>query len=109
MKIDAKHIAEIAKLVDDNTINRPTAKSIISRIIKTGELPSDIIKKEKQTTTIINDETILLESIDKIFNEEKKATLDAKHNPTAINFLLGKIMRMTKGRADPKITTILLL
>jgi aspartyl-tRNA(Asn)/glutamyl-tRNA(Gln) amidotransferase subunit B len=107
-KIDAKHIAEIAKLVDDNTINRPTAKSIISRIIKTGELPSDIIKKEKQTTTIINDETILLESIDKIFNEEKKATLDAKHNPTAINFLLGKIMRMTKGRADPKITTILL-
>jgi aspartyl-tRNA(Asn)/glutamyl-tRNA(Gln) amidotransferase subunit B len=108
MKIDAKHIAEIAKLVDDNTINRSTAKSIISRIIKTGELPSDIIKKEKLTTTIINDEKILLESIDRIFKEEKKATLDAKQNPTAINFLLGKIMRLTKGRADPKITTILL-
>src|ERR687897_828173 len=108
MKIDAKHIAEIAKLVDENTINRSTAKSIISRIIKTGELPSDIIKKEKQMTTIINDEKILLESIDMIFKEEKKATLDAKQNPTAINFLLGKIMRLTKGRADPKITTILL-
>jgi aspartyl-tRNA(Asn)/glutamyl-tRNA(Gln) amidotransferase subunit B len=108
MKIDAKHIAEIAKLVDDNTINRSTAKSIISRIIKTGELPSDIIKKEKQATTIINDEKILLESIDRIFKEEKKATLDAKQNPTAINFLLGKVMRLTKGRADPKITTILL-
>src|SRR5215204_3116995 len=108
IKIYAKHIAEIAKLVDENTINRSTAKSIISRIIKTGELPSDIIKKEKQMTTIINDETILLESIDRIFKEEKKAMLDAKQNPTAINFLLGKIMRLTKGRADPKITTILL-
>ena len=107
-KIDAKHIAEIAKLVDDNTINRPTAKSIISRIIKTGELPSDIIKKEKQKITTINDEKILLESIDKIFQEEKKAVLDAKQNPTAINFLLGKIMKFTKGRADPKMTTILL-
>jgi aspartyl-tRNA(Asn)/glutamyl-tRNA(Gln) amidotransferase subunit B len=107
-KIDAKHIAEIAKLVDDNTINRPTAKSIISRIIKTGELPSDIIKKEKQKITTINDKKILLESIDKIFEEEKKAVLDAKQNPTAINFLLGKIMKFTKGRADPKITTILL-
>ncbi|HET9806344.1 MAG TPA: Asp-tRNA(Asn)/Glu-tRNA(Gln) amidotransferase subunit GatB [Nitrososphaeraceae archaeon] len=107
-KIDAKHIAEIAKLVDDNTINRPTAKSIISRIIKTGELPSEIIKKEKQKITTINDEKILLESIDKIFEEEKKAVLDAKQNPTAINFLLGKIMKFTKGRADPKITTILL-
>jgi len=107
-KIDAKHIAEIAKLVDDNTINRSTAKSIISRIIKTGELPSDIIKKEKQKITTINDERILLESIDKIFQEEKKAVLDAKQNPTAINFLLGKIMKFTKGRADPKITTVLL-
>jgi aspartyl-tRNA(Asn)/glutamyl-tRNA(Gln) amidotransferase subunit B len=107
-KIDAKHIAEIAKLVDDNTINRPTAKSIISRIIKTGELPSDIIKKEKQKITTINDKKILLESIDKIFEEERKAVLDAKQNPTAINFLLGKIMKFTKGRADPKITTILL-
>ena len=107
-KIDAKHIAEIAKLVDDNTINRSTAKSIISRIIKTGELPSDIIKKEKQKITTINDEKILLESIDKIFKEEKKAVLDAKQNPTAINFLLGKIMKFTKGRADPKITTVLL-
>ena len=102
MKINSKHIAEIAKLVDDNTINRSTAKSIISRIIKTGELPSDIIKKEKQMTTIINDEKILLESIDRIFKEEKKATLDAKQNPTAINFLLGKIMRLTKGRAIQK-------
>src|SRR5574339_608223 len=33
-KIGPKHIAEIAKLVDENTINRSTAKSIISKIIK---------------------------------------------------------------------------
>jgi aspartyl-tRNA(Asn)/glutamyl-tRNA(Gln) amidotransferase subunit B len=107
-KIGPNHIADIAKLVDENTINRSTAKSIISKIIKTGELPSDIIKKEKQQMTIINDKKVLLESIDKIFEEEKKAVLDAKQNPTAINFLLGKIMKFTKGRADPKITTVLL-
>ena len=107
-KIGPKHIAEIAKLVDENTINRSTAKSIISKIIKSGELPSEIMKKEKQQVTIINDKEILLESIDKIFEEERKAVLDAKQNPTAINFLLGKIMKFTKGRADPKITTVLL-
>ena len=107
-KIGPKHIAEIAKLVDENTINRSTAKSIISKIIKSGELPSEIVKKEKQQVTIINDKEILLESIDKIFEEERKAVLDAKQNPTAINFLLGKIMKFTKGRADPKMTTVLL-
>ncbi|HET8793367.1 MAG TPA: Asp-tRNA(Asn)/Glu-tRNA(Gln) amidotransferase subunit GatB [Nitrososphaeraceae archaeon] len=107
-KIGPKHIAEIAKLVDENTINRSTAKSIISKIIKSGELPSEIMKKEKQQVTIINDKEILLESIDKIFEEERKAVLDAKQNPTAINFLLGKIMKFTKGRADPKMTTVLL-
>jgi Asp-tRNA(Asn)/Glu-tRNA(Gln) amidotransferase B subunit len=33
---------------------------------------------------------------------------DAKVNSSAINFLVGKVMKMTKGRADPKIVTQLI-
>jgi Asp-tRNA(Asn)/Glu-tRNA(Gln) amidotransferase B subunit len=29
--------------------------------------------------------------------------IDAKNNANAANFLLGKVMQLTKGRADPKI------
>lgn len=102
MKINANHIAEIAKLVDNNKINRTTAKNIIGKIIKTGELPSKLINEKE--VTMITDEQILNETINKIFEEGKNAVIDTKKNINAINFLLGKVMMATRGRADPKIT-----
>jgi aspartyl-tRNA(Asn)/glutamyl-tRNA(Gln) amidotransferase subunit B len=102
LKIGSKHIAELAKLVDQNIINRNTAKSILSRIVNTGEMPSQVI--EKTDTTKINDKKVISEAVESIFNSEKSAVKDAKQNPNAANFLLGKVMQLTKGRADPGIT-----
>lgn len=102
MKINADHIVEIARLVDENVINRTTAKNVLSKIIKTGELPSKIIN-EKQVF-LITDENVLNKTICDIFEEEKNAVADAKKNPTVINYLLGKVMRATSGRADAKVT-----
>ena len=101
LKIEAKHIAELVKLIDQNTINRNTAKIILNQIIKTGEMPSQVAQKDDALK--IDDRNIILEAIESIFKSEKSAVNDAKRNPNATNFLLGKIMQFTKGRADPKI------
>src|ERR671931_256384 len=101
LKIEAKHIAELVKLIDQNTINRNTAKIILNQIIKTGEMPSQVAQKADALK--IDDRNIILEAIESIFKSEKSAVNDAKRNPNATNFLLGKIMQFTKGRADPKI------
>jgi aspartyl-tRNA(Asn)/glutamyl-tRNA(Gln) amidotransferase subunit B len=101
LKIEAKHIADLAKMVEQNIVNRSTAKMILSQIIKTGEMPSQVA--EKTNASKINDRSVLLEAIESIFSSEKSAVKDAKQNPNAANFLLGKVMRLTKGRADPKI------
>ena len=39
-------------------------------------------------------------TIDLIFKDEILAVNDAKANPNAVNYLLGKVMKYTKGRAD---------
>jgi aspartyl-tRNA(Asn)/glutamyl-tRNA(Gln) amidotransferase subunit B len=101
LKVEAKHIAELVKLIDQNTINRNTAKIILNQIIKTGEMPSQVAQKADALK--IDDRNIILEAIESIFKSEKSAVNDAKRNPNATNFLLGKIMQFTKGRADPKI------
>ena len=101
LKIEAKHIANLAKLVDENTINRSTAKMILRQIIKTGELPSQLARKTNASK--IDDAGVISEAVESIFLREKSAVIDAKNNANAANFLLGKVMQLTKGRADPKI------
>ena len=42
--------------------------------------------------------------IDEVFKEEEKAVIEAKQNPDTINYLVGRVMRKTKGKADPTTT-----
>ena len=100
LKIGPEHIADLAKLVDQDTINRATAKQILGQIIRTGEMPSHVAKKTKASK--IYDTGELTQAIESVFNAEQAAVRDAKRNPNAANFLLGKVMQLTKGRADPK-------
>jgi aspartyl-tRNA(Asn)/glutamyl-tRNA(Gln) amidotransferase subunit B len=99
MKIRPEHIADMAKLVDQGTISRATAKQILSQIVKTGEMPSHVAKKMEAGK--IDDARELGKAIESVFNAEQAAVQDAKRNPNAANFLLGKVMQLTKGRADP--------
>jgi aspartyl-tRNA(Asn)/glutamyl-tRNA(Gln) amidotransferase subunit B len=101
LRIEAKHIAALVRMIDQNIINRSIAKMILSRITKTGEMPSDVL--DKMNASIIDSKDIISETIESIFRSEKSAVRDAKQNPNAANFLLGKVMQLTGGRADPKI------
>jgi aspartyl-tRNA(Asn)/glutamyl-tRNA(Gln) amidotransferase subunit B len=100
LKIGPEHIADLAKLVDQDTINRATAKQILSQIVRTGEMPSHVAKKTQAAK--IDDAGALAQAIESVFKSEQAAVQDAKRNPNAANFLLGKVMQVTKGRADPK-------
>lgn len=100
-RIEAKHIAELVRMIDQNIINRNIAKMILSQITKTGEMPSYAL--DKMNASIIDSKDIISETIESIFKSEKSAVRDAKQNPNAPNFLLGKVMQLTGGRADPKI------
>jgi len=101
LKIKPEHIADLAKLVDEQVVNRVTAKQILSQVVKTGEMPSQVAKKLHVSK--IDDVGALAEVITTIFESEKAAVHDAMHNPNVANFLLGKVMQVTKGRADPRI------
>lgn len=100
IKIDEKHIAELARLVDENKINRTIAKKILTQIVSSGEMPTKIIDRSELTK--IGDSKTILEFIEQVFVSEKNAINDANKNPNVANFLLGKVMQKTKGSIDPK-------
>jgi aspartyl-tRNA(Asn)/glutamyl-tRNA(Gln) amidotransferase subunit B len=106
MKIEPKHMAELAKLVDEKKISRSTAKQIFTEAFRSGQAPSQLLGKTDSSQ--INDENFIANAVDLVFSSEESAVEDAKVNSSAINFLVGKVMKMTKGRADPKIVTQLI-
>jgi aspartyl-tRNA(Asn)/glutamyl-tRNA(Gln) amidotransferase subunit B len=101
LKVGPAHIADLAKLVEEGVVNRATAKQILGQVVKSGEMPSAVAKSTQASK--IDDTGALLQAIDAVFAAEAAAVADAKKNPAAANFLLGKVMQQTKGRADPKV------
>ena len=106
LKIEAKHMAELVSMLDQNMINRSIAKTILGQVTKTGQMPSQIL--DKMNASIIDNRVIISETIERIFESEKSAVRDARQNPSVTNFLLGKVMQLTRGRADPKIAMSLI-
>jgi aspartyl-tRNA(Asn)/glutamyl-tRNA(Gln) amidotransferase subunit B len=100
LKVGPEHIADLARMVEKGTVNRATAKQILAQVVRTGEMPSQVAKKTQASK--IDDAAALAQAVDAVFAAEAAAVADAKKNPAAANFLLGKVMQHTKGRADPK-------
>ncbi|MFB5612747.1 MAG: Asp-tRNA(Asn)/Glu-tRNA(Gln) amidotransferase GatCAB subunit B, partial [Nitrosarchaeum sp.] len=87
-------------------IARNSAKNALYEIIKTGKQLSDIISEFDLGN--VSDESELLKIVESVISEEPQAVEQAKSNTQTINYLVGKVMQKTKGKADPKLTLDLL-
>jgi Asp-tRNAAsn/Glu-tRNAGln amidotransferase B subunit (PET112 homolog) len=81
-------------------------KNALYEIVKTGNNISQIISDLDLGN--VSDESELTGIIQEIITSEPQAVEQAKSNPQTINYLVGKVMQKTKGKADPKLTLDLL-
>jgi len=105
-KITATHLKDLADSIQSGKISRNSAKNALYEIVKTGKDLSQVILELDLGN--VSDESELLEIIKAVISEEPQAVEEAKSNPQTINYLVGKVMQKTKGKADPKLTLDLL-
>ncbi len=105
-KITAVHLRDLADSIQSGKIARNSAKNALHEIVKTGKDLSKIISELDLGN--VSDESELLEIIQQVISEEPQAVEQAKSNPQTINYLVGKVMQKTKGKADPTTTLDLL-
>ena len=105
-KITATHLRDLANSIQSGKISRNSAKNALYEIVKTGNDLSQIISDLDLGN--VSDESELTEIIQEIISKESQAVEQAKSNPQTINYLVGKVMQKTKGKADPKLTLDLL-
>jgi aspartyl-tRNA(Asn)/glutamyl-tRNA(Gln) amidotransferase subunit B len=105
-KLNAEHLSDLVESIKSNKITRASAKSALDEIIKNGSPLQQIIID--LDLGHVSDEGELSDIILQVLNEEIKAVKEAKQNPEIVNFLVGKVMQKTRGKADPELTLSLL-
>ena len=105
-KLKPIHLKEIADSIQSGKIARTSAKNALYEIVKTGKKLSNVISELDLGN--VSDESELLQIIESVISEEPQAVEQAKSNPQTINYLVGKVMQKTKGKADPNVTLNLL-
>jgi len=105
--ITPENFAEFISLLYFNNITSNIAKNILKEMFNTGKDPSDII--EGSGLTEVKDESELEKIITEVIAENPSAVEDWKKGKSnAFQFLIGKTMAKTQGRANPEKTTKIL-
>jgi len=105
-RLTPEHLADLADMIASNKITRNSAKSALQEIVKSGKSVQEIISQTGLGK--ISDESEITNVINEVALQEPAAIQQAKENPQTINYLVGKVMQKTKGKADP-VTTLKLL
>jgi aspartyl-tRNA(Asn)/glutamyl-tRNA(Gln) amidotransferase subunit B len=85
-----------------STINISTAKSVFEEMYKTGKNSDDIIKERGLSQ--ISDTGELEKIVAEVINSNIQPVADYRSGKeTALKFLVGQVMKATKGRANPQV------
>ncbi|MCB0194276.1 MAG: Asp-tRNA(Asn)/Glu-tRNA(Gln) amidotransferase subunit GatB [Anaerolineae bacterium] len=102
VKTQPKQIVDLIKLVTANTINQSAAKKVFGVMFETGRDPQAIVKELGLQQ--ISDADQLIEIAQKVIADNPDPVEQFKNGKeTVINFLVGQIMRATRGKANPKL------
>ncbi|NVM55875.1 MAG: Asp-tRNA(Asn)/Glu-tRNA(Gln) amidotransferase subunit GatB [Candidatus Helarchaeota archaeon] len=92
----------LLKRIDEEIISRRSAKKVLMDMVDEGKPPDQIIEEDAHHR--IGDVEEIKNIAWQVVKENQKATQDAIQDDSAINFLVGQVMKRTRGTADPQIT-----
>ena len=96
------------KLIDTNVISSAIAKKVFIDMFETGKMAKQIV--DEKGLVQITDTKAIEEIIVKVVDNNSQSVSDyLAGKDKAIGFLVGQIMKETKGKANPKIVNELLL
>ncbi len=97
-----KALGQLISIVKEGKINNNTGKKVLKEMLDTGKDPETIVKE--QGLIQISDEGELKGIIEKILNDNEQSIIDFKNGKDrALGFLVGQIMKASRGKANPQI------
>ncbi|CAI8035327.1 Aspartyl/glutamyl-tRNA(Asn/Gln) amidotransferase subunit B [Geodia barretti] len=100
--VTPQRLADLLALVADGTLSTSLAKTVLEEMYATGGEPADIVRE--QGLGQISDTGAIEAAVAEAIAANPKAVADyISGKDTAARFLMGQVMRLTKGQAQPEL------
>ncbi len=107
-QITPENFAELAVTISQGKINSTAAQVVLKEMWQTSNDPTHIIQEKKLEQ--VQDEALLGKFIQEVIQENPSAVQDyQKGKENAVQFLVGQIMKKTRGQANPQIIRELII
>ncbi len=106
-KVTPNHLSELIQLIKDQTISGKIAKSVLPDVFETGKTPKQIV--EEKGLSQISDASAIESIVDQAIEDNPGPAQDYRDGKQkAIGFLVGQVMKATRGKANPQMVNQLL-
>ena len=107
VKITPSHIADMEKTKEDGKIRAKQGKEVFAQMYETNQMPSQIIKEKGME--VVNDSGEIDKIVQDVIASNPKAVEDFKSGKTnVVGWLMGQVMKISHGKANPKQATEIL-
>lgn len=106
LKLKPENFAKLLVMLNDRKLSGTLAKQVLAEIYKEDQDPE--LYASEHGMMVMNDTEALKKIAAEVVAANPKVVADISKNPNAVKFLVGQVMRATKGKADPKIAEALL-
>lgn len=95
------HLVEVLELISSNKITRQTGQRLMELLVEKDVNVKNYVKEQKLES--VSDTKELEDVCKRVIKENEKAVNEyLEGNEKSFNFVVGQVMRLTKGKGDPK-------
>ena len=106
--ISPSDLAELIKFIEKDLISNKQAREIFDKMLTEGKKASSFIEQSK--TLLINDGNLLKTHIENVLKDNPSLVNDYKNGKTkVVGYIVGKVMSLTNGKANPSMTNKLVV
>ena len=106
--VSPEHLRELITLVDDGTVSISMAKKVLEEVFESGDSPGRVVQEKGYTQ--ISDSSVVKTAVAKAIDANPQAVTDYMGGKeTAAKFLVGQVMKITKGQAKPDLVNELVV
>jgi aspartyl-tRNA(Asn)/glutamyl-tRNA(Gln) amidotransferase subunit B len=101
IRLTPSALAELVALTEDKTLNSTKAKEVFAVLIEQGGRPREIV--EQKGLAQVSDASSMEQFVDQAIAENEKSAADYQAGrKAALQHLVGQVMRLSRGKANPQ-------